>query len=56
MDEAEKDFPEAKLYLCPKHDKVMVEASVELPPKFRSFLEQTEAVYEKYGPKDLGSE
>ena len=36
------------LWYDANRDTVMVSASIELPQKFRSFLDRSEAVYQKY--------
>lgn len=46
--ESEKAFEGGKLWLSPEDDTVMVSASIELPQKFKSFLDRSEAVFQKY--------
>ena len=48
LPEADKVFEESQFWYSPDTDKVMVSASIELPQKYRSFLDRSEAVYQKY--------
>lgn len=55
LGEADKVFEGGKLWLSEENDTVMVSASIELPVKFRSFLERSQAVYEKYATEETSS-
>lgn len=41
-------FENGRLWYASDTDKVMVSAAIDLPQKFRSFLDRSEAVYQKY--------
>lgn len=48
LPESDKVFRDCKLWLSTQSNKVMVGASIELPQKFNSFLNRSEALYQKY--------
>ena len=51
LSEKEKEFHGGKLWLSQESGTVMVSASIDLPQKFQSFLDRSEAVFQKYGRK-----
>lgn len=52
LSESDKVFDEGKLWHSLENDTVMVSASIKLPQKFRSFLDRSEIVYQKYATVD----
>lgn len=49
-------FERSSCSLFEEDGKVMVKATVELPKKFNTFLDHSEAVFTKYGPTEQDHE
>jgi hypothetical protein len=56
MEEVDKVFDGGRLWFSEEDDKVMVSASIELPAKFNSVLDRSEALYEKYASDETAAE